>query len=243
MYLDLILNIFIVNISEQKKVGLIPSIKELEPINFVHSQPIKVLFSIGTFRNFKGLEIPFPDIEPLHILTGSKGFYQRSHQREIDTTKTVDYLVECLAKLGRELEPLMETQLYKLIGEVMDNAELHGTENERYSVGFFEKETSPSGKGSGIFSFSIFNFGKTIYEVFKDPNCPNQTVVEEMRMRSQKFLRWNLFSSDFEEETLWTLYALQEGVTSIASKKRGHGTIRLIEAIAKGDWFRNTTAV
>jgi len=124
----------------------------------------------------------------------------------------------------------METQLYKLIGEVMDNAELHGTENERYSVGFFEKETSPSGKGSGIFSFSIFNFGKTIYEVFKDPNCPNQTVVEEMRMRSQKFLRWNLFSSDFEEETLWTLYALQEGVTSIASKKRGHGTIRLIEA-------------
>jgi len=62
MYLDLILNIFIVNISEQKKVGLIPSIKELEPINFVHSQPIKVLFSIGTFRNFKGLEIPFPDI-------------------------------------------------------------------------------------------------------------------------------------------------------------------------------------
>jgi hypothetical protein len=38
---------------------------------------------------------------------------------------------------------------------------------------------------------------------------------------------------EFEEETLWTLYALQEGVTSIAPviyKRRGNGSIQFIES-------------
>lgn len=37
--------------------------------------------------------------------------------------------------------------------------------------------------------------------------------------------------SSFEEETLWTLYALQEGVTSKANyMKRGNGSIQFIES-------------
>jgi len=36
----------------------------------------------------------------------------------------------------------------------------------------------------------------------------------------------------FEEETLWTLYALQEGVTS-KEKKRGNGSIQFIENFFK----------
>lgn len=78
------------------------------------------------------------------------------------------------------------------------------------------------------------NFGKTIYEKFKDPNCPNQDIVLKMeklsdRYTTQKFFRFK----KFEEETLWTLYALQEGVSSVASSeyiKRGNGSIRFIES-------------
>ena len=36
----------------------------------------------------------------------------------------------------------------------------------------------------------------------------------------------------FEEETLWTLYALQDGVTSMP-KKRGNGSIQYIENFFK----------
>jgi hypothetical protein len=45
-----------------------------------------------------------------------------------------------------------------------------------------------------------------------------------------------LKKQDFEEETLWTLYALQEGVTS-KEKKRGNGSIQYIENFfrLKGD--------
>ena len=41
----------------------------------------------------------------------------------------------------------------------------------------------------------------------------------------------------FEEENLWTLYALQEGVTSIPDKKRGNGSIQFIDSFfsIKGD--------
>jgi len=41
------------------------------------------------------------------------------------------------------------------------------------------------------------------------------------------------FFKSFEEETLWTLYALQDGVTSIAPNRyirRGHGSIKFIES-------------
>ena len=44
-------------------------------------------------------------------------------------------------------------------------------------------------------------------------------------------------AKEFEEETLWTLYALQEGVTSVPDKKRGNGSINFIESFfsLKGD--------
>ena len=41
------------------------------------------------------------------------------------------------------------------------------------------------------------------------------------------------FKKQFEEETLWTLYSLQEGVTTVAPekyRKRGNGSIQFIES-------------
>ena len=45
-----------------------------------------------------------------------------------------------------------------------------------------------------------------------------------------------MFDEDFKEETLWTLYALQDGVSSV-SPHRGSGTIKFIDYFfrLKGD--------
>jgi len=55
-----------------------------------------------------------------------------------------------------------------------------------------------------------------------------------MKELSDKYTKRNLFQiRTFEEETLWTLYALQEGVTSVAPeeyRKRGNGSIQFIES-------------
>ena len=79
----------------------------------------------------------------------------------------------------------------------------------------------------------ILNFGRTIYEKFNSEDCPNQDVVQKMRGLSKAYRKRNLFSiKKFEEENLWTLYALQEGVSSVSPEeyKRGNGSIRFIES-------------
>jgi len=74
--------------------------------------------------------------------------------------------------------------------------------------------------------------GQTIYEKFADINCPNQAIVKKMSELSGEYTQRNLFLiKQFEEECLWTLYALQEGVTSVISnKRRGNGSIQFIES-------------
>ena len=100
-------------------------------------------------------------------------------------------------------------------------------------LGYFEEKEIDS-VHVGVFQLVILNFGKTIYEKFKDPNCPNQDIVDKMKNLSHSYTQKNfLQKKKFEEETLWTLYALQEGVTSVPTNKyikRGNGSIRFIES-------------
>src|SRR5690606_10795125 len=75
--------------------------------------------------------------------------------------------------------------------------------------------------------------GKTIYEKFKSEDCPNQEIVTKMKNLSHSYTKRNLFfQREFEEENLWTLYALQEEVSSISPTeyKRGNGSIRFIDS-------------
>lgn len=44
--------------------------------------------------------------------------------------------------------------------------------------------------------------------------------------------RW-FRTAEFTEETLWTLYSLQQGVTSVPNQERGNGTIQFIESFFK----------
>ncbi|HMG14624.1 MAG TPA: hypothetical protein VK590_04205 [Saprospiraceae bacterium] len=59
-----------------------------------------------------------------------------------------------------------------------------------------------------------------------------------MKNLSERYTQKNFFiKAKFEEQTLWTLYALQEGVTSHAEWRRGNGCIRFIDSFfnLKGD--------
>ena len=112
------------------------------------------------------------------------------------------------------------------------NADEHSTTKYRFSIGYFEKKKS-DGKSVGLFRLAIMNLGKTIYQKFKDPTCPNQKHVERMKQLSDKYTKRRMFfPKRFEEETLWTLYALQDGVTS-KKQKRGSGSITIIESFFK----------
>ena len=213
--------------------GLYPNI--IRPINYSEPNILKVLFSIGAYRNLKGLHIRYDDVVPLPVLINSMKNANCWQQDEIDHTKIVDYISECLRRMERELTADAENEFYKVIGEIMSNAEEHSTMPHRFAIGFFQEHNTE--EHFGIFNFSIFNFGGTIYDTFKSPDCKNKKCVEQMEALSRDYTTKGWFTKpDFQEETLWTLYALQEGITS-KNEKRGNGSIQYIENFfrLKGD--------
>ena len=229
MCMDIILADFIKYYKESVSAKHQIRVKEITPINFEKENIKEVLQSIGAFKTIKGFNVKFDNILAFPIIIGSKKDSNLPCQREVDITKTVDYIIECLAELNKTLTGPAETNLYKVIGEVIQNADEHSDTTNRYSIGYFHKSVNRN-ETYGVFNLAILNFGNTFYETFKSPNCENTEVVEQMMELSKKYTTRNLFlSSEFEEETLWTLYALQDGVTRIADWDRGNGAIRFIE--------------
>lgn len=228
--MDILLGEFILHFNNCRKRNHDVKIIDITPINYEKEHIQKILFSIGAFSNIKGFRINYPDIIPYPLCFGIIKHPLASKIREIHITEMVNYVLSCMAKMKRTLTAEAEDNLFKVIGEVLINAEEHSSGDKRFSIGYFQ-DTNKDGEHIGIFNLVILNFGKTIYEMFSDPECPNKQVVAEMKDLSSNYTRKGLFSkAEFEEQTLWTLYALQEGVTSKAEWKRGNGSIRFIDS-------------
>lgn len=234
--MDTMLADFIAYSNTNKSVGIHLNPLRIRPIRFEREEIKEVLFSIGAYRNIKSVKIPYPAIEALPVLINDRTDPRVWEINEVHLTQIVDYIKCCLKRLGRDLTTEAETEFYRVIGEIMSNAEEHSTSAKRYAIGFF-KETHNEESHFGIFNFTIFNYGNTIYQTFKSPLCKNPKAVAEMRDLSASYIKRGLFSkAAFEEETLWTLYALQQGVTS-KETKRGNGSVAYIESFfsLKGD--------
>ena len=197
----------------------------------------KLLYSVGSPAIHTDKTISFPDIIPyklcIHNRDDGGDPIKIREQKDIDTTKLVDYVLDSLKKINRTLTLDKLDDLSIVIGEILINAEEHSTTKHRFSIGYFQ-ELKQNGNHFGIFKLIILNFGKTIYDKFKDPGCPNKDAVNKMKLLSEQYTKRKYFVfKSFNEETLWTLYALQDGVTSIAPErytKRGHGSIQFIES-------------
>lgn len=216
--------------------GIPVRVKKIDAINIYNKNIGKMLFSVGSPATIKNRVLHFKDIIPYRLCIHNRAKYDDilkiREQKDIDTTTLVDYVLACLNRLNLKLSPEKLDNLCTVIGEILINAEEHSTTKYRFSIGYFH-EVNNSDSHYGIFRLAILNFGETIYEKFKSDRCGNIEMQKRMIELSSKYKKRNLFSkSQFEEETLWTLYALQDGVTSISPEKypkRGHGSIQFIE--------------
>ena len=214
MCMDIILADFIEYYEKCIKGNHTVKINSINPINFNRYDIEKVLFSIGAYRNIKGFNIKFDNIIPFPIKIGNKDNPKLDEKREIDITQTVDYIINCLEKLNKRLTDIAETNFYKVLGEVIQNAEEHSNTKKRYLIGYFEENKKEEGN-YGVFNLSILNFGNTFYETFKNSDSPNTFVIQQMKELSNKYTTNGFFRrKKFEEETLWTLYVL---ITTILS--------------------------
>ncbi|MDD4604606.1 MAG: hypothetical protein PHF97_12500, partial [Bacteroidales bacterium] len=213
---------------------LFPSIIGGENINNKNIQ--KMLFSVGSPAILGINEKSYKDIIKyklcIHNNEKEMNLERRMAQKEIDTTELADYVISSLARMNKQLTLDKINDLCTVIGEILINAEEHSTTKYRFSIGYF-KEEMEEGKHFGVFRLVILNFGDTIYDKFKSEDCPNKDIVQRMKELSKSYTSKSLFSRrEFEEENLWTLYALQEGVTSVSYDRfqRGNGSIRFIES-------------
>lgn len=194
----------------------------------------KMIFSIGSPAVLGITQRDFTDIIRNSMCSRSmlteNDRKNLSALKELDTTIMVDYVIQSLAKMNKKLTSKKRNDLCTVFGEILINAEEHSSLKHRFSVGYFQ-DINENGKHYGMLKLVILNFGATIYETFKkNDTCP-QEIVSKMRALSESYTRRNLFTKKaFEEETLWTLYALQQGVTSVPGKRRGSGTIQFIRS-------------
>ncbi len=231
--MDVMLKEFIAYFEECDKYKEKRRLKSITPKNYKNQDVAKVLFSIGAFSNISGLSLDFPDITKYKLSIGTLNSRDFPERREVHITQLVDYVLLSLSKMKKVLSADSISNLYKVIGEVLINAEEHSTTNRRYSIGYFQ-EKIVNEEHVGVFNLVIMNFGSTVYEKFKDPECGNQEVVKQMKDLSSQYTQNGFFTNaKFEEETLWTLYALQEGVTSHKDWKRGNGSICFIDSFFK----------
>lgn len=197
----------------------------------------KMTFSVGSPVNLNIRELYYEDVEKSKLRIHDESTFAKlkrtsEEETELEITSLGEYVVNSLLSVNRELTDDEIETLYDVIGEALVNADDHSTTKYRFSIGYFEKKKI-DGKDVGIFRLAILNLGRTIYQKFHDPDCPNQKNVDRMRQLSDKYTQksWWL-PQKFDEETLWTLYALQDGVTS-KKTKRGSGTITIIESFFK----------
>jgi len=223
---------------------------EFQGININNGELKEMMWSVGSPATLKIEERTFANVVkyPLrcHSIEKNADEKKRMNQKELDTTELIDYVIDCLKRMNKQLTPKKIDDLCTVIGEILINAEEHSTTNKRFSIGFF-REYQENNTHCGLFRLVILNFGRTIYEKFKSEDCPNKDIVLKMCDLSKQYTQKSfLLKGIFEEENLWTLYALQEGVTSVSTEKykRGNGSIRFIESFfnIKGNSMRDSTS-
>lgn len=228
---DIILREYINAFKACNNKKIILETRSIGGIDFVNENVKKFLYATGTHKIIKNTKLDFPNIVTFDLAIGDKK--RGIGYKEVESTKLVLYIDKCLSKMNKKLTTDAREGFGEIIGEVMANAEEHNFTDYHYSIGHFE-ESHNGGEHIGMFQLVIFNFGESIYQRFKNPNaCKNQDILVDMKELSEKYTKRGLFGlfdgNRFEEETLWTLYSLQDGVSSV-DKTRGNGTIKFIDS-------------
>ena len=146
------------------------------------------------------------------------------------TQQFADHINNCLSRMGRKLKQGARSRMCDYVGEIIDNAEQHGLMGDWSIQGYLDTSlTTP------MCEIAIFNFGRTIAESFEALNPDSYT-----RQQVQKYIDLHqkrfFFQLDWRKEDLYTLIALQGGVSTknqTPEDTRGNGTVDLITFFQK----------
>lgn len=214
--------------------------------DYPHNENVaKVIKCMGITKNLKvrGSKLP-QEVEDefvkFDLYAGHKkteGFANTLNDQEIAASRLARYVDECLKRGARvRLSTEGQRRILKWAGEIITNAEEHSGLASWYAIGYMvpldHGENQPF---LGECQLAIFNFGWSMHESLKDRRAPDEThrsIQRLVNLHTEK----NFFgpSNRFQPEDLWTLYALQDGVSRFSERPggsdRGRGTVEMIEA-------------
>jgi hypothetical protein len=137
---------------------------------------------------------------------------------------------DCLARYGFTLGPEIAGYLSSLVGEVIGNAEDHSSRGEWWMAAYLHQGSDVD---YGDCHLTIFNLGKTLSETLQQ--LPADSLLRRnINSLVETHTKFHFFGPSWTEENLWTLYALQEGVSRYNIEVdslgyRGIGTVDMIE--------------
>lgn len=150
------------------------------------------------------------------------------------STELTQYFDSCLCENGFRIAEAAKSNLVDCFGEIIKNAEEHaGTKTTIWHVlGCYDKETH-------LCSFAIINYGMSFYESLANPESTAKEVLERVQRIVYShigFLRKLGIVRENYEELIWTMMALQDGISSKrsatgVSSTRGQGIMDVIEFI------------
>ncbi len=146
------------------------------------------------------------------------------------TNKVIEYYNNCLRTSGYTLNEKGINHFNKLIGEIIGNADEHSGKNGIWFVsGHFSKSLNETDISKGRLTF--ISFGNTIYESLK--KSTNEIIKN--KLENQTKLHKNFFGLGWNEESSWTVFALQWMISSKKTEEndRGTGTIKFIESFTE----------
>jgi hypothetical protein len=163
----------------------------------------------------------------MELRSGHSTRPERSAKCDQATTQLVAYVDNCLKESGAQLTAHGKSWLGTLIGETIANAEEHA-KGHWYATAHFDR-LEPDVQEGGACHIVLMNFGRTIFDSFYLPDSNPVTLAKLQALsdihRKRRF--FDIRNRAYDEKALYTLYALQEGVSRV-SAERGIGTTLLI---------------
>ena len=174
-----------------------------------------------------GVSINWEKIKRFKLISG----YHHSEMSGVTATKLTDYIITCMETQGYTLKQRGKNLLGNLFGEVLNNCEIHGGEDTTwFALGHYQQYKNSEKYGE--IQLVIFNFGNTIYEQLKADSISGETK-ENLNYLTDRHVKF--FNKNWTKEMLYTLFALQEGVSRLknnsveGNRRRGLGTVYLIQ--------------
>ena len=180
---------------------------------------------------------------PINTAGYFKGIKTQKHYAENKKgaigTRIVAYINHCLSGHGYVFNPDGVNYLDGLISEILNNAEDHSPFSTYYVTANMLGEMKPDEKGRivGEINLSFLNFGSSYFDGFEQTKAQNAEIYTQMdKLYNQ--VNVGLFKP-FTKENLFTLYALQDGISRLkySEESRGTGTMKFINSFfAFGDY-------